>query len=92
MQLGLDLAIAGHAPVFCPDAKVTGLLPTDTLLRAKGHDGSMVTRTLLKQVPHLLKASVRQKRFDLLAIAWVCVPPLSLLVMMWAAATWERIS
>ena len=90
MQLGIDLAIAGHAPVFCPDAKVTGLLPQQKHAaksqRTRWEHGHL--ETLLKQVPHLLNASVRQKRFDLLALALeLCVPPLSLLVMMWAAAT-----
>ncbi len=43
-------------------------------------------QTLLTQVPKLLKASVRQRRFDLLALALdQCVPPLSLLVMLWIA-------
>jgi len=69
MQLGLDLAIAGHAPVFCPDAKVTGLLPQQKLHEEPKDTMGAWSETLLKQVPHLLKASVRQKRFDLLAIA-----------------------
>jgi hypothetical protein len=44
-------------------------------------------QTLLTQVPQLLRASVQQKRFDLLAIALdLCVPPLSLLVMLWTVA------
>jgi len=57
-------------PQFLPRCKSDRTSPATELLRAKGHDGSMVIETLLKQVPHLLKASVRQKRFDLLAIAW----------------------
>lgn len=89
MQLGLDLAIAGHAPVFCLDAKVTGLLPqrkhAAKSQRTRWEHGHL--ETLLTQVPHILKASVHQKRFDLFAIALeLCVPPLSLLVMIWAAA------
>lgn len=89
MQLALDLAIAGHAPVFAKDALVTGLLPQQKHAaksqRTRWEHGHM--QTLLTQVPRLLRASVRQKRFDLFAIALdLCVPPLSLLVMMWAAA------
>lgn len=89
MQLGLDLAMAGHAPIFCSDAKVTGLLPQQKHAtksqRTRWEHGHL--QTLLTQVPALLTASVRQKRFELLVIALdLCVPPLSLLVMMWAAA------
>jgi len=89
MQLALDLAIAGHASLFCSDAKVTGLLPQQKHAtksqRTRWEHGHL--QTLLTQVPRLLKASVRQKRFELFAIALdLCVPPLSLLVMMWAAA------
>jgi len=89
MQLGLDLAMAGHAPVFCSDAKVTGLLPQQKHAaksqRTRWEHGHL--QTLLTQVPKLLRASVRQKRFDLFAIALdLCVPPLSLLVMLWSAA------
>jgi len=89
MQLGLDLAMAGHAPVFCSDAKVTGLLPQQKHAaksqRTRWEHGHL--QTLLTQVPNLLRASVQQKRFDLFAIALdLCVPPLSLLVMFWTAA------
>lgn len=89
MQLSLDLAIAGHAPVFCSDAKVTGLLPQQKHAaksqRTRWEHGHL--QTLLTQVPHLLIESVRQKRFDLFAIALdLCVPPLSLLVITWAVA------
>ena len=28
MKLGLDLALAGHSPVFCPSATVTSTFPT----------------------------------------------------------------
>ncbi|MEW6499788.1 MAG: glycosyl transferase, partial [Cyanobacteriota bacterium] len=90
MQLALDLAIAGHPAVFCGEAKVTGLLPQQeqaaTSQRTRWEHGHL--QTLLTQVPRLLKASVQQTRFDLLAIALdLFVPPLSLLVMLWAAAT-----
>jgi cellulose synthase/poly-beta-1,6-N-acetylglucosamine synthase-like glycosyltransferase len=88
MQLALDLAIAGQAPVFCSDAKVTGRLPQQQQAaksqRTRWEHGHL--QTLLTQVPRLLEASIRQRRFDLLAIALdLCVPPLSLLVMMWIA-------
>ena len=89
MQLGLDLAIAGHPPIFCSQARVTGVLPQQNQAavsqRTRWEHGHL--QTLVKQVPLLVKESVRQRRWDLLAIALeLCVPPLSLLVMLWIAA------
>jgi cellulose synthase/poly-beta-1,6-N-acetylglucosamine synthase-like glycosyltransferase len=88
MQLALDLAIAGQAPVFCQEAKVTGRLPQQQQAaksqRTRWEHGHL--RTLLTQVPRLLSAAVRQRRFDLFAIALdLCIPPISLLVMLWVA-------
>ncbi len=91
MQLGLDLAIAGSAPRLCPTAYVTGILPPHShaaaTQRTRWEHGHL--HTLLTQVPRLLnaalKTSPRQGRIDLLAIALdLCIPPLSLLVMLWA--------
>lgn len=87
MQLGLDLAIAGQAPIFCEQGKVTGRLPQQaqaaTSQRTRWEHGHL--QTLLTQVPKLLQLSISQRRFDLLALALdMCVPPISLLVMIWA--------
>lgn len=84
MQLGIDLTIAGHSPLFCGDARVTGRLPdTDRVAlgqRTRWEHGHL--RTLLTQAPRLLKASVTQFRIAPLALALeLSVPPLSLLVM-----------
>jgi cellulose synthase/poly-beta-1,6-N-acetylglucosamine synthase-like glycosyltransferase len=89
MQISVDLAIAGHTTMFCPDALVTGRLPQQEQAasgqRRRWEHGHL--QTLQTQVPLLLKASVVQKRFDLLAIALdLCIPPLSLLVVMWLVA------
>lgn len=89
MQMSLDLAIAGHPTVFCPEARVTGCLPQQQQAaknqRTRWEHGHI--QTLLTQTPRLATASVQQKRFDLLAIALdLCVPPLSLLVAIWLAA------
>ena len=86
MQLALDLAISGQPPVFCREAKVIGRLPQQQQAaksqRTRWEHGHL--QTLLTQVPRLLKAAVHQRRFDLLALALdLCVPPLSLLVMIW---------
>jgi cellulose synthase/poly-beta-1,6-N-acetylglucosamine synthase-like glycosyltransferase len=88
MQLGIDLALSGTPPIFCRDAKVTGVLPqrenAATSQRTRWEHGHL--STLQIRVPQLLKASVIQKRLDLLAIALdLSIPPLSLLVIIWGA-------
>jgi cellulose synthase/poly-beta-1,6-N-acetylglucosamine synthase-like glycosyltransferase len=88
MQLSMDLAIAGYPTLFCPNTKLIGLLPQQEQAaksqRTRWEHGHL--QTMRSQVPPLLKAAVKQKRFDLFAIALdLCIPPLSLLVMLWAA-------
>lgn len=89
MQLGIDLAVAGQPPLFCGEARVTGLLPQQASAaksqRTRWEHGHL--QTLLKQVPSLLKQAIQQKRQDLLVIALdLAVPPLSLLVLLWLTA------
>ncbi len=86
MQLGIDLALCGYSPIFCPSAQVTGILPQQTSAaktqRTRWEHGHL--QTILSQVPKLLKGAIIQRRFDLLALALeLSVPPLSLLVMLW---------
>ncbi|HEY9903540.1 MAG TPA: glycosyltransferase family 2 protein [Candidatus Sericytochromatia bacterium] len=90
MQLALDLALSGSAPIFCQSGRVIGRLPAQTQAaksqRTRWEHGHL--QTLLTQVPKLFQASIRQKRFDLLALALdLCIPPLSVLVMIWVAVT-----
>ena len=90
MQLGLDLARAGYPPLFCANAKVTGVLPQSQQAaksqRTRWEHGHL--QTLRTQVPQLLTASVQQRRLDLMAMALdLCIPPLSLLVLMWLVGT-----
>jgi cellulose synthase/poly-beta-1,6-N-acetylglucosamine synthase-like glycosyltransferase len=90
MQLALDLSITGYPPIFCSTARVTGQIPQQQHAaksqRTRWEHGHI--QTLLTQVPRLIEASIHQKRFDLLAIALdLCIPPLSLLVILWAFAT-----
>lgn len=88
MQLSMDLAIAGYPTLFCPNTKLIGLLPQQEQAaksqRTRWEHGHL--QTMRSQVPPLLKAAVQQKRFDLFAIGLdLCIPPLSLLVMLWTA-------
>lgn len=89
MQLGLDLAIAGYPPQFCPTARVTGRLPQNEDAakgqRKRWEHGHL--STMMTQVPQLLQQALVQRRFDLFALALeLLVPPLSLIVMLWATA------
>jgi hypothetical protein len=88
MQLGIDLAIVGSAPVFCPTARVVSELPgTESASRSQrirwihGH-----LKTLFTQTPQLLIEAARQRSLKLLALAAeLSVPPLSLLALALAA-------
>jgi len=86
MHLGLDLAIAGYPPMFCANAVVTGVLPRQIHAakkqRTRWEHGHL--QTLKTQVPRLIIEGLRQRRFDLWAIALdLSIPPLALLVMLW---------
>jgi cellulose synthase/poly-beta-1,6-N-acetylglucosamine synthase-like glycosyltransferase len=86
MQFSIDLAVAGYAPLFCPEAHVVAGLPgqreavrTQRMRWEHGH-----LDTLWTQTPRLLVAAWRQKRLGLAAMALdVSIPPLSLLAMGW---------
>lgn len=86
LKLGLDLAIAGHSPIFCLEAKVSSYFPQQSEAiksqRTRWEHGHLqMIRTYL---PLLLKETVYQRRFDLLINALdLCVPPLSLLLVTW---------
>jgi cellulose synthase/poly-beta-1,6-N-acetylglucosamine synthase-like glycosyltransferase len=86
MQLGIDLALAGHAPVFCPTARVRSELPSSAAgassQRTRWVHGHL--RTLATRVPSLALAAIRQRRPELLGLALeLGVPPLSVLVLLW---------
>ncbi|HEU5072951.1 MAG TPA: glycosyltransferase family 2 protein [Polyangiaceae bacterium] len=83
LVMGLDMALAGHPPRFCPQAKVRSVLPDSkqaaTSQRTRWEHGQLAT--LVSRGPRLLRESVRQRRFDLAALALdLMVPPLALLV------------
>ena len=88
MQLAVDLSIAGYPPAFAQEAEITGRLMKQQAAksqRTRWEHGHL--EIILTQIPLLLKESVRQRRFDLLAIALdLSIPPLSLLVVIWTAA------
>lgn len=81
LKLGLDLALAGVPPVFCPTAKVYSVFPSSKTGRRdqrerweKGHIASIVS-----SVPRLLLRSVVCGNFSLFVLTLdVAIPPLSL--------------
>lgn len=88
MQLGIDLAVGGYPPAFCPAARVTGELPSAdsaaTTQRTRWEHGHL--RTILHNCPPLLWHGVRQMRPSLIALSLdLAVPPLALLACMWVA-------
>jgi len=82
MKLGIDLALLGHPPVFCPSALVTSEFPvsgpaTDNQ-RKRWEHGHLAT--IFAETPRLLKAAIKRRDTSLLAMALdLSVPPLSAL-------------
>ncbi len=93
MQLGLDLAAAGFAPLFCPSALVSSVFPSQVLgiesQRTRWEHGHL--SVIATHAPRLIGCALRHRRGALLAMALdLCVPPLASLVLMllaWAAVS-----
>lgn len=87
-QQGLDLALAGKFPLFCPQAVVTsdvapGGQPSASQ-RARWEHGTLATAA--EYLPRLLARFLRAPSLSLLAMTLdVCVPPLALLALMLGA-------
>ena len=82
MKLGIDLALLGFPPLFCPAALVTSEFPTSEEVtgkqRQRWEHGHLAT--ILAETPALLKAAWQRRDTDLLAMALdLAVPPLSVL-------------
>ncbi|MEI6299841.1 MAG: glycosyltransferase family 2 protein [Betaproteobacteria bacterium] len=84
MLLGINLALAGTPPLFCPDAVVSSTFPAT-------EDGATGQRTrwehghlgvILVDAPRLLVRAVAGRSLALLAMALdLCVPPIALLAL-----------
>jgi cellulose synthase/poly-beta-1,6-N-acetylglucosamine synthase-like glycosyltransferase len=90
LVMGLDMALAGHPPLFCPDAKARSVLPEGkaaaTAQRTRWEHGQLAT--LVSRGPQLLRQSLLQRRPELAALAAdLMVPPLALLVSGLGGAT-----
>ncbi len=85
MKLGLDLAAAGHAPLFCPSARVTSQFAVsergiDTQRKRWEHGH---VKTIVEMTPRLLSTAIARRNLGLLALTLdLAVPPLSLLALL----------
>ncbi|WP_422418609.1 glycosyltransferase family 2 protein [Pseudomonas sp. GZD-222] len=84
LKMGLAFCRNGKPPLFCPDALVTSYFPRSdeglTTQRARWERGHL--SVLLGDAPTLLKASVFQRNWNLLAMTVdLMVPPLALLAL-----------
>jgi len=82
MKLGIDLAVQGSSPSFCPSALVTSEFPIASAVtneqRKRWEHGHL--STIFSETPRLLKAAFKQRDVSLLFMALdLSVPPLSLL-------------
>jgi cellulose synthase/poly-beta-1,6-N-acetylglucosamine synthase-like glycosyltransferase len=90
LQLGLDLAALGYAPVFCPSALVTSTFPQSRegaeAQRQRwehGHLG-LISRRFL---PSVVRSITHRNLFWFTLIIDLLVPPLSLMVIILSSAT-----
>ncbi len=85
LKLGLELAAAGHAPVFCPAAVVTSEFPLSETGAAtqrerweQGHIGLIISA-----MPRFVLSAIAHRDWQLLALALdLAVPPLALLLLL----------
>ena len=87
---GLDLARAGHPPLFCPEAMVTSEFPMavegQQTQRTRWEAGHL--NTIATQVPGLLLEAVRRADVVLFTLALnAAVPPLAFLALLVAVYT-----
>ena len=85
LKLGLDLAAAGHPPLFCPSARVTSEFAASArgahIQRRRWEHGHITT--ILKIAPRLLYVAITRGNLSLLALTLdLAVPPLSLLALL----------
>jgi cellulose synthase/poly-beta-1,6-N-acetylglucosamine synthase-like glycosyltransferase len=88
MKLGIDLALAGMATQFCPEALVTSEFPSSKAAqqtqRVRWEHGHL--EMILCYVPQLMRQALWNRDSGLLALGLdLCVPPLALLGLLVAA-------
>jgi cellulose synthase/poly-beta-1,6-N-acetylglucosamine synthase-like glycosyltransferase len=85
MQLTIDFALQGAAPIYVPESRVTGRLMQASHAasqRSRWEHGHI--EVILTQVPRLLWTALVQRRWDVLILGLdLMIPPLSLLILLW---------
>jgi len=89
MKLGLDLAVAGHAPQFLPQARVSSAFPIDTgvakVQKSRWEHGHLAT--LAEELPSLLLTAIKTGKPALIVLAMdLLIPPVALYFLVLAAA------
>lgn len=89
VKAGIEMALAGAPPVFCPHARVTSAFPERAAAiasqRRRWEHGHLAL--ILQETPRLLLAAARRRDARLAALALdLAVPPLSLLALLVAVA------
>lgn len=85
LVLGLELARAGHPPLFCPEALVHSSFPTSSegqqTQRTRWETGHL--NVVFNRLPGLLVEAVRTRNMPLLAmVADAAVPPMAFLALL----------
>ncbi len=80
MKLGVDLAVAGHAPQFLPQVRVSSAFPQDTgvakVQKSRWEHGHLATLT--EELPGLLAAALRTGKPALIVMAMdLLIPPVA---------------
>jgi cellulose synthase/poly-beta-1,6-N-acetylglucosamine synthase-like glycosyltransferase len=88
MKLGIELARAGTPPLFCPDARVTSTFPATQAAvitqRTRWEHGHL--DMILREARKLFVQALARHDGDLMALAIdLCVPPLTLLMLLLVA-------
>ena len=89
LKLGLDLAVAGHAPQFLPQVRVSSAFPMDTGVaktqKSRWEHGSLATMT--EELPGLLLLALKTGKPALIVMAMdLLIPPVALYFLLLAAA------
>jgi cellulose synthase/poly-beta-1,6-N-acetylglucosamine synthase-like glycosyltransferase len=89
LVMGLELALAGHPPLGCPEVSVTSELPEgdDAAIKQRRRWEHGQLATLRQYGPRLVMAGLARADRDLLGLGLdLCVPPLALLALMLLAS------
>jgi len=89
MKLGIDLAIAGQAPIFLPQVRVSSAFPTDSgvarVQKSRWEHGHLAT--LAEELPPLLAATLRSFKPALLVLSLdLLIPPVALYFLVLAVS------